>query len=119
MKLISLTAIFVGWISLLHAAEEKKPDDILAEHREGANKVADKQDELSADVQQLTIEQTVPQVIELFREASRLTSSTPFARCGITAKPYPKRLKVPTFFTTVQNGHLTENSSNARKYWSR
>jgi hypothetical protein len=72
MKLTALTALFVGWIPLLFAAEEKKPDDVLAEHREGANKVADKQDELSADVQQLTIEQTVPQVIELLNEVEKI-----------------------------------------------
>ncbi len=72
MKLTALTALFVGWIPLLFAAEEKKPDDVLAEHRESANKVADKQDELSADVQQLTIEQTVPQVIELLNEVEKI-----------------------------------------------
>jgi hypothetical protein len=72
MKLTALTALFTGWIPLLLAAEEKKPDDVLAEHREGANKVADKQDELSADVQQLTIEQTVPQVIELLNEVEKI-----------------------------------------------
>ena len=72
MKLTALTALFAGWIPLLFAAEEKKPDDVLAEHREGANKVADRQDELSADVQQLTIEQTVPQVIELLNEVEKI-----------------------------------------------
>ncbi len=72
MKLTVLTTLFVGWIPLLLAAEEKKPDDVLAEHHEGANKVADKQDELSADVQQLTIEQTVPQVIELLNEVEKI-----------------------------------------------
>ena len=73
MKHLALTAISFCWLPLLSAAEEeKKPDDILAEHREGANKVADKQDELSADVQQLTIEQTVPQVIELLNEVEKI-----------------------------------------------
>jgi hypothetical protein len=43
-------------------------DPVLAKHREGAEKVADLQDELSADVQQLVIEQTVPKVIELLNE---------------------------------------------------
>jgi hypothetical protein len=56
----------------LSAAPEKSPDDVLAEHREGAAKIADKQDELSADVQQLTIEQTVPQVIELLNEVEKI-----------------------------------------------
>jgi hypothetical protein len=44
----------------------------LEEHREAANKVADQQDELSADVQQLTIEQTVPKVIELLNEVEKI-----------------------------------------------
>jgi hypothetical protein len=47
---------------------EEKPEDPVVKHQEGATKVADEQDELSADVQQLTIEQTVPKVIELFQE---------------------------------------------------
>ncbi len=50
------------------AAEEESPEAILDKHREGSEKVADRQDELSADVQQLTIEQTVPKVIELLSE---------------------------------------------------
>ena len=44
------------------------PDENLAKHQEGATKVADDQDELSADVQQLVIEQTMPKVIELLTE---------------------------------------------------
>lgn len=48
----------------LHAGE---PDLALkiAEHQEGSQKLAEQQDELAADVQQLTIEQTHPKVIEL------------------------------------------------------
>jgi hypothetical protein len=72
MRHSALTAIASCCIPLLCAAEDKKPDDVLAEHREGAAKVADKQDELSADVQQLTIEQTVPQVIELLNEVEKI-----------------------------------------------
>lgn len=68
MKFPTLTAITLCWFPLLAGAEEKKPDPLLAEHREGAARVADQQDELSADVQQLTIEQTVPQVIQLLNE---------------------------------------------------
>jgi hypothetical protein len=49
-------------------AEEKPLDPAVAKHREGSTKVANQQDELSADVQQLTIEQTVPQVIELLEQ---------------------------------------------------
>lgn len=37
----------------------------IAEHREGARKLSERQDELAADVQQLVIEQTHPKVIEL------------------------------------------------------
>lgn len=58
--------------SLLVAAEENPPDDVLAKHRDGSAKVADQQDELSADVQQLTIEQTVPQVIELLNQVENI-----------------------------------------------
>ena len=46
-------------------AQEPTLKDSLAQHQEGAAKVADDQDELSADVQQLVIEQTMPKVIEL------------------------------------------------------
>ena len=45
-----------------------KPEEVINKHHEGSTEVADKQDELSADVQQLTIEQTIPKVIELFKE---------------------------------------------------
>ncbi len=44
----------------------------LQKHREAAAQVADKQDELSADVEQLAIEQTAPQVIEMFKEVKRI-----------------------------------------------
>lgn len=50
------------------AAEEKPQADPIAQHQEGATKVADDQDELKADVQQLIIEQTVPKVIQLLDE---------------------------------------------------
>ena len=72
MKHLALTALVFCWIPLLHAAEKEEQDAVLAEHREGASKVADKQDELSADVQQLTIEQTVPNVIELLNEVEKI-----------------------------------------------
>ena len=48
--------------------EEEKPENPLEKHHQGSTKVADEQDNLSADVQQLTLEQTVPKVIELFEE---------------------------------------------------
>jgi hypothetical protein len=50
------------------AAAEPTRDETLAKHQLGAAKVADDQDELAADVQQLVIEQTVPKVIELLNE---------------------------------------------------
>lgn len=49
---------------------------ILQKHAEGAEKLADEQDELSADVQQLVIEQTIPQVIELLSEVEGIMDET-------------------------------------------
>jgi len=48
------------------------PEEALAKHQQGSTKVADEQDELSADVQQLTIEQTIPKVITLFKEVESI-----------------------------------------------
>ena len=56
----------------LLAAEEPAKADTPEKHKEAAEKVATDQDELSADVQQLVIEQTVPKVIELFKEAEKI-----------------------------------------------
>ncbi len=53
-------------------AEDEAVADKQALHKEGSAKVADKQDELSADVQQLTIEQTVPEVIELLNDVEKI-----------------------------------------------
>lgn len=61
--------------ALVFGADEAASDK-LTRHREGAAMVADKQDELSADVQQLTIEQTVPQVIELLNEVEKIMDET-------------------------------------------
>jgi hypothetical protein len=72
MKSATLTAITICCVQIAAPAAEKSPDSVLAEHREGASRVADQQDELSADVQQLTIEQTVPQVIELLNEVETI-----------------------------------------------
>lgn len=83
MKPIRLSVIALGLaLAPVHGAEpanEAKPDDAAAKqpadtaemvekHREGSTEVAGKQDELSADLQQLTNEQTIPKVIELFKE---------------------------------------------------
>jgi hypothetical protein len=72
MKTILQSAVVFLLLPVLASAEEPQQNPALAEHREGANKVADKQDELSADVQQLTIEQTVPQVIALLNEVEKI-----------------------------------------------
>lgn len=61
-------------ISPVIAAEEGR--DALELHKEGAEKIADEQDELSADVQQLVIEQTVPKVIELLGEVENIMDET-------------------------------------------
>jgi hypothetical protein len=53
-------------------AEPVDKAGIALKHREGSEKVAEEQDELSADVQQLTIEETVPQVIELLEEVEKI-----------------------------------------------
>lgn len=62
--------IAVSGISL--AAESVDRESIEKQHKEGAEKLAEDQDELSADVQQLTIEETVPQVIELLEEVEAI-----------------------------------------------
>ena len=53
-------------------AATDKPLDPVAKHQQGATKVANDQDELAADVQQLTIEQTIPKVITLFKEVESI-----------------------------------------------
>ena len=58
------------------AAGEETTEEQLAKHRDGSAKLADEQDELSADVQQLIIEQTVPQVIELLGQVEDIMDET-------------------------------------------
>ncbi|WP_367872782.1 hypothetical protein [Luteolibacter sp. Populi] len=55
------------WIAaaLACAAEEQDLVTKIATHQDGSRKLAETQDELAADVQQLIIEQTQPKVIEL------------------------------------------------------
>ncbi|MFC7338802.1 hypothetical protein ACFQY0_16520 [Haloferula chungangensis] len=53
---------------LIALADDAELAEKISKFQTGARDLSDKQDELAADVQQLTIEQTVPQVIELFRE---------------------------------------------------
>lgn len=68
---IRLLVLMVGLGAAVVRAEPT-PDDIETRHAEGAAKVANQQDELSADVQQLIVEQTVPQVIELFEQVREI-----------------------------------------------
>ena len=56
--------------------EEKEIAGMLERHAEGSEKLADEQDELSADVQQLVIEQTEQQVIELLNEVEGIMDET-------------------------------------------
>jgi hypothetical protein len=65
MKPVILIAGLSLCCSAFLSASDDAPEDLLAKHKDGSAKLADEQDELSADVQQLIIEQTVPQVIEL------------------------------------------------------
>ena len=72
MNLFVKTTALLWMAPALALAEEKPPDAALAKHLEDSNKVANRQDELSADVQQLAIEQTVPQVIELLNQVKTI-----------------------------------------------
>ena len=68
-----LTTIWLGCATILTAADEQLPvEERKAKHKEGATEVADAQDELSADVQQLVIEQTMPKVIELLNQVESI-----------------------------------------------
>jgi hypothetical protein len=64
------TILLFSLVGLLSAQEEAKKDtaEILSNHQQGAVKTSAKQDELAADVQQLRIEQTNPEVIQLLDE---------------------------------------------------
>ncbi|RYD33644.1 MAG: hypothetical protein EOP87_10640 [Verrucomicrobiaceae bacterium] len=68
-----LILVMSPWLAFAQEAEEK---DAAAKHAEGSSRVADLQDELSADVQQLTVEQTVPQVIKLLEEVETIMDET-------------------------------------------
>lgn len=76
MKTLSATLILLALTPWLAVAEEAPAEDNAAKHAEGSAKVADLQDELSADVQQLTVEQTVPQVIELLNKVEEIMDET-------------------------------------------
>ncbi len=71
----TIAAIFLTILPGM-AEDAEAPEDVTAKHAEGAEKVADAQDELSADVEQLTIEQTVPKVIELLNGVETIMDET-------------------------------------------
>lgn len=58
------------------AADDGPAQEPLEIHREGSVKLAEDQDELSADVQQLVLEQTMPKVIELLEEVEEIMDET-------------------------------------------
>lgn len=62
------TALLILTLPLVAVADDAELAAKIGKHQEGARNLSDKQDELAADVQQLTIEQTVPEVIKLLRE---------------------------------------------------
>lgn len=64
--LCMLAAVFHG------QAAEEPVGEFVEFHKEKSIELADEQDELSADVQQLVIEQTVPAVIELLGEVEEI-----------------------------------------------
>lgn len=68
MKHPFITSGIFALCSISLTAQEPPKEELRAQHQEGSTKVADEQDELSADVQQLVAEQTVPKVIELLSE---------------------------------------------------
>ena len=63
-------------VFMVTVAGAEDQETVVTQHREGSGKVAGQQDELSADVQQLTIEQTVPQVIALLDEVGKIMDET-------------------------------------------
>ena len=72
MKITKQTAGLCFIISMSLCAAEESLTEAIVQHREGSNEVADKQDELAADVQQLTVEQTIPEVIKLLSEVETI-----------------------------------------------
>lgn len=78
MKTTLSISLFLITAALPAFSEEEKKDTagMLERHAEGSDKLADEQDELSADVQQLVIEQTVQQVIDLLTEVEGIMDET-------------------------------------------
>lgn len=65
-----------GALPAFSAEDAEDAATMLQRHAEGSEKLADEQDELSADVQQLVIEQTVQQVIDLLTEVEGIMDET-------------------------------------------
>lgn len=76
MKALRFFPLFLIISPILYAVEGKDSTEMLERHAEGSGKLADEQDELSADVQQLVIEQTVQQVIDLLTEVEGIMDET-------------------------------------------
>ena len=70
MRTVSIITCLLLPLSSVMAEDTAK--ELLDQHRDSSSKLADEQDELSADVQQLVIEQTVPKVIELLSEVEEI-----------------------------------------------
>lgn len=68
--------ILCGTVLPLSAMEESEGKSVEEIHAEGSERLADEQDELSADVQQLVIEQTLSQVIELLGKVEGIMDET-------------------------------------------
>lgn len=65
MRTTAIWILLAAATTAYAAEEEKDLATKIGEHQDGARKLAERQDELAADVQQLIIEQTQPTVIEL------------------------------------------------------
>jgi hypothetical protein len=76
-KILSISLLLITAALPAFSKEEKKDTaEMLERHAEGSEKLADEQDELSADVQQLVIEQTVQQVIDLLTDVEGIMDET-------------------------------------------
>jgi hypothetical protein len=76
MKKTLLSGFLIIGMLPVFAEEEMGKEEMLKKHGEGSEKVAGEQDELSADVQQLVIEQTAPEVIKLLSEVEEIMVET-------------------------------------------
>jgi hypothetical protein len=76
MKTHLYLSLFLVAVPALRAEEPEDAASMVERHAQGSEKLADDQDELSADVQQLVIEQTVQQVIALLTEVEGIMDET-------------------------------------------